>query len=96
MSRQTEQPDQAAQMADCRTLCPSVPSSLRPCSPERSDTQNVSIRQAISEERGATMLEWALLLAAIGIPSYWVIRIALDTLIGYYAMMTTLNGLPLP
>ena len=42
------------------------------------------------------MLEWTLLLAAIALPSYWTIKLALATLIGYYQMMTTLNALPFP
>jgi len=37
-----------------------------------------------------------LLLAAIAIPSYWIIRLALAVLVGHYQMMTTLNGLPFP
>ena len=48
------------------------------------------------DERAATTLEWALLLAAIGLPSYFIIRIAFDALVGYYRMMTTLNSLPFP
>lgn len=42
------------------------------------------------------MLEWTLLLAAIALPSYWTIKLALATLIGYYQMMTTLNAMPFP
>jgi len=48
------------------------------------------------DESGATTLEWALLLAAIGLPSYWVIRLAMFTLVGHYQMMTTVNSLPFP
>lgn len=50
----------------------------------------------LRDERGATMLEWVLLLAVIGLPSYVIIRIALSALIGNYQMMTTLNALPFP
>lgn len=48
------------------------------------------------EQRGATTLEWALLLAAIALPSYAIIRLALAALIGHYQMITMLNGLPFP
>jgi len=46
--------------------------------------------------QGATMLEWALLLAAVALPSYFIMRIALEALIGHYRMVTTVNGLPFP
>lgn len=49
-----------------------------------------------AEQSGATMLEWALLLAAIGLPSYWIIKLALNTLVAHYQMMTTINSLPFP
>ena len=48
------------------------------------------------EQDGTTTLEWALLLAAIAIPSYVIIVMALETLLGHYRMMTTLNSLPFP
>jgi hypothetical protein len=45
---------------------------------------------------GATMLETMLLLAAIAIPSYVIIRLALRALLGFYHMMVTLIELPFP
>ena len=48
------------------------------------------------EQSGTTTLEWALLLAALAIPSYVIITMALETLLGHYRMMTVLNGLPFP
>lgn len=48
------------------------------------------------DEQGATTLEWALLLAAIALPSYWLMQLALNVLVGHYQMMTTLNALPFP
>lgn len=48
------------------------------------------------DEAGATTLEWALLLAAIALPSYWIIKVALQLLTDHYRMMTTINGLPFP
>ena len=50
----------------------------------------------IADEQAATTVEWALLLAAIGLPSYFIIELALDSLVGYYQMMTMLNSLPFP
>jgi len=48
------------------------------------------------DESGATMLEWTLLLAVIVLPSYALLRLALDVLVAHYRMIVTLNGLPLP
>ena len=48
------------------------------------------------DESAATSLEWALLLAAIAIPSYYVFATALGALLGHYQMITTLTALPLP
>lgn len=47
-------------------------------------------------QRGATMLEWLLLLGAVAIPSYFIIQVGLATLFAHYQLVTTLNGLPLP
>ena len=52
--------------------------------------------QPLVEEQAATTLEYALLLAAIGVPSYWAIKAALAALVGHYQMMTTINALPFP
>ena len=52
--------------------------------------------RAHQDETGATSLEWTLLLAAIALPSYWIIQLALATLVGHYQMMTTINSLPFP
>lgn len=53
-------------------------------------------RAALDDQTGATTLEWALLLAAIALPSWFIIRTALATLVGHYRMMATLNALPFP
>ena len=53
-------------------------------------------RNLAKNQRGATMLEWTLLLAAIALPSYFIINMVLSALVGQYRMMTTLNGLPFP
>lgn len=48
------------------------------------------------DESGQTTLEWTLLLAAIAIPGYYVVRATIDALTGYYQMMTMINSLPTP
>lgn len=53
-------------------------------------------RTLAADQQGATSLEWALILAAIAIPSYYIIIMALETLLGHYRMMTALNALPFP
>ncbi len=54
------------------------------------------LRQLAQNQQGGTTLEWALLLGVIAIPSYYIIQIALSTLVAHYQMITTLNGLPFP
>lgn len=49
-----------------------------------------------ADQTGATTLEWTLLLAAIAIPCYWVVKFALEALVGYYQMQTTITALPFP
>ncbi len=54
------------------------------------------LRRLMRDQRGATTLEWALLLGAIGIPSYYIIQAALSALVAHYQMIITLNALPMP
>lgn len=49
-----------------------------------------------ADQAGATTLEWTLLLAAIGIPSYFIIRMLLLIVADTYRMNTALNALPFP
>jgi hypothetical protein len=46
--------------------------------------------------RGATTLEWALLVAAIALPAYGILTFAFDLLLEYYRLMTLVTGLPFP
>jgi len=55
-----------------------------------------TLRRMLRETDAATTMEWALLLAAIAIPSYYTIRLALMSIVGHYQMMTALNSLPFP
>lgn len=54
------------------------------------------LQELAGDENGATTLEWTLLLAAIALPSWLIIRIVLATLVAYYQMSVTLLGLPTP
>jgi hypothetical protein len=54
------------------------------------------LRRLADDQSGATTLEWTLLLAAIAIPSYWLVKICLAYMVDYYRLMTTLNSLPFP
>lgn len=48
------------------------------------------------DDRGATMLEWCLLLAAVVLPAWLIIRFGLLTLAGHYGLVTTMNQMPFP
>lgn len=50
----------------------------------------------LRDDRGATTLEWTLLLVAIAIPSYYLIRLGVELLVSHYQMMSSLNALPFP
>lgn len=52
--------------------------------------------QILRDQAGATSLEWALLLFAIGLPAYYIVRMTLEILLAHYRLMTTLNALPFP
>jgi len=55
-----------------------------------------TLRRLIADQSGATTLEWALLLAAIALPSYYIIRATMSLLVEHYRMITAINGLPFP
>ena len=59
-------------------------------------TEPKTIRRLLTDETASTMLEWALLLAAIALPSYVAIRLALMSIVGHYQMMSAINSLPFP
>lgn len=48
------------------------------------------------DDRGATTLEWTLLLAMVVLPAWVIIRYGLLTLAGHYGLVTTLNQMPFP
>ena len=54
------------------------------------------VPRRLRDDRGATMLEWCLLLAAVVLPAWVIIRIGLATLAGHYGLVTTINQMPFP
>ncbi|MFK7788330.1 MAG: hypothetical protein AB8C95_02405 [Phycisphaeraceae bacterium] len=54
------------------------------------------VPQRLRDDQGATMLEWCLLLAAVVIPAWVIIRMGLATLAGHYGLVTTINQMPFP
>ncbi|MGB0766250.1 MAG: Flp family type IVb pilin [Phycisphaeraceae bacterium] len=52
------------------------------------------IPERLRDDRGATMLEWCLLLAAVVLPAWVLIRLGLQTLAGHYGLVTTMNQMP--
>ncbi len=54
------------------------------------------LRAAWRQDRGATGLEFVLLLAAFVLPSVVLIRLALEALAQHYQMIVTLNAMPMP
>jgi len=49
-----------------------------------------------ADETGAHALEWTLLIAAIALPGFIILRLLLATLLGHYNLVTTVNSLPFP
>ena len=60
------------------------------------DTISSLVPKRLRDDRGATMLEWCLLLAAVVIPAWVIIRVGLATLAGHYGLVTTMNQMPFP
>lgn len=60
------------------------------------DTILSLVPKRLRDDRGATMLEWCLLLAAVVIPAWVIIRMGLNTLAGHYGLVTTINQMPFP
>ena len=60
------------------------------------DTIQRLVPQRLRDDRGATMLEWCLLLAAVVLPAWVIIRMGLNTLAAHYGLVTTMNQMPFP
>lgn len=48
------------------------------------------------DDRGATTLEWTLLLGMVVLPAWVIIRYGLYALAGHYGLVTSLNQMPFP
>ncbi|QDU34032.1 hypothetical protein KS4_20940 [Poriferisphaera corsica] len=56
----------------------------------------VSLRRFKRNQRGATALEYLLVIGAIVLPSYVIIQMMLDLLVTHYQITVDLNGMPFP
>jgi len=52
--------------------------------------------KALRSQQGATMLEWVLLLGFIAIPSFLIMRVGMETLLGHFDLILTINAMPFP
>ncbi len=49
-----------------------------------------------ADRRGQVTVEWALVLAAVALPMYLVVLLALKVLVAHFQMVTFLETLPFP
>ncbi len=49
-----------------------------------------------ADDRGATALEWALLLVVMAIPAYVLFSLGMAIMVEHYQMVSSLNALPFP
>ena len=54
------------------------------------------IKRFRRSQRGATAIEYLLVIGAIVLPSYVMIQMMLDLLVTYYQITVDLNGMPFP
>ena len=51
----------------------------------------------LSEDSAAQLtLEWAMVLAFIALPMYWVFKVCMNLLIAHYQMVTFMETIPFP
>ena len=55
-----------------------------------------SVQSLQIDKAGEATIEWALVLAAIALPMYFVFRICLDLLVAHYQMVSFIETLPFP
>lgn len=49
-----------------------------------------------ADHRGQTSVEWALIVTFIGLPMFWIFKIAVSIMVEYYHMLMFLESLPFP
>lgn len=54
------------------------------------------LRRLAADEQGQATLEWALVLAFVVLPMYFVFKVLMDVLVGHYQMVTFMHTLPFP
>ena len=54
------------------------------------------LREVHGDTVGASTVEWALLLVAVGLPSFWVFSVILRAIAELYRMVTFVETLPFP
>lgn len=54
------------------------------------------VRAAAGDARGQMTIEWALVLAAVALPMYFVVVLGLNLLVAHFQMVTFLETLPFP
>ncbi len=52
--------------------------------------------QWASDARGQMTVEWALVLAAVALPMYFILRMLTGVLVAHFQMVTLLETLPFP
>ncbi len=50
----------------------------------------------VSDDAGQATIEWALVLAFIALPMYFIFKVCLNLLVAHYQMVTFLETLPFP
>ena len=50
----------------------------------------------LADHAGQATLEWALLMGAVALPTYWIFKMLLDILVEHYRMIVFLVTLPFP
>ena len=54
------------------------------------------VKKIISDDAGQATVEWALVLAAVALPMYFIIVVCLNLLVAHYRMVTFMETLPFP
>lgn len=54
------------------------------------------LRSAAADRRGQMTIEWALVLAAVALPMYFVVVLCVNVLVAHFQMVTFLETLPFP
>ena len=71
--------------------------TARPCQLSRPKSlESRLLRTLAHDQAGQVTVEWALILAAVALPMFYVFRTCLHLLAYHYRMVTMLNSMPFP